>query len=305
MRRTGHFFSLLVSLIAFMAIGCTFADNHNLLEEKTFTVTKGGKLRIEAPGSDIKVQGCASSEVKLHIYGHDQDKKYYEVEYSTENNEVYIRVKKRGSSWSNLFHNNNGGLVLQLDVPSEFDLNLETAGGDVKVANVKGTSRLQSAGGDIKVDHCGGQCTASTAGGDVIISRFDGAMKCTTAGGDVKCYGITGDLNAQSSGGDIVLDCKNGKVSASTTGGDIKATYYGENKGIHLASTGGDIALGLENSIKANVYLISSGGDIDFDMPTSKVHKFSSKKFEGELNGGGPEVKVTTSGGDVRVISIH
>lgn len=276
------------------------ADDENVIEKKVFKAYPGGKLKLEAPGSDVKVTGWDRDEVLVKISGGDKAKEYFEFRYSNEDGLFLVQIKKKGGFWSKMMEMDQG-LLIEVFEPKEFHTNIETAGGEIEFSGIDGDTRLNTSGGDIKVHASQGRFVCSTAGGDIHMERVEGNVKCNTAGGSVRCLYIDGDVIASSTGGDIEVKSRDGRVDASSTGGDIQVTYDGENKGIHLNSTGGSITVVFLNDIKANLIINSIGGDIECNLNTTRLKKSSAFKFEAEINGGGPDIKASSTGGDVTI----
>ncbi|MBI2416517.1 MAG: DUF4097 family beta strand repeat protein [Ignavibacteriales bacterium] len=289
----------IVLSVLFM-VNNTSADDSRVIEEKTFKVKPGGKLRLEAPGSDVRVTGWNKNEILVKIHGSIKAKDYFEFRFHDEDGMVLIQIKKKGGFWSKMMEVDQG-LTVEILEPNEFHTNIETAGGDIQYTGIDGDAKLNTSGGDIEVRDAQGRYVCSTAGGDIIMANVQGNVKCNTAGGGIQCTYIEGDVTASSTGGDIEVSAKEGKINASSTGGDIQVSYDGENKGISLSSTGGDIDLVLFSDLKANLNITSLGGDIECNLNTSRLKKSSAFKFEAEVNGGGPEIKANSTGGDVTI----
>ena len=292
---------LTFSFLLFIVPCSSFAGNDKLLHEKTFPTPKDQLLKVEVPGADVLVSGWDKEEVNIKTYGDRKAEEKFDFSYEKTSYGVLIKIKKRGGFLSSMFNWHSYSLKLEIKVPKKYNTDLNTSGGDINLTEISGDLKANTSGGEIKVIASSGKLGSSTSGGDIYVDNFYGPMKVSTSGGDVTVKNITGDVNASTSGGNMKLSVKNGKVSAGTTGGDVKMSYDGENKGINLSSTGGDIELVLPSDFKARVYLSTTGGDVMCDFPTSKTYKIKSSRFDAELNGGGPDVKCTTTGGDVTI----
>jgi len=106
---------------------------------------------------------------------------------------------------------------------------------------------------------------------------------------------------ASTSGGNIYLFCRDALINAETSGGDIMLEYEGENKGIDLSTSGGDIEVKVVKEINASMELSTSGGDVSCSLNMSNVKKSSGSRLIGDLNGGGEKLSAHTSGGDISV----
>jgi hypothetical protein len=208
------------------------------------------------------------------------------------------------------------------------DVNLHTGGGTIKIGSVKGkiiaesgggsvmvVSGLQGAvletgGGNIHVEKCQGTVHATTGGGSVDLGDIDGPADIETGGGSIRLGWARGPVKAETGGGTIEL---NGVPSAraQTGGGGIVAKFQ-SSTGVHsdswLETGSGDVIVYLASdlpiSIRAAIEL-SNGHTIRSDFADIHVNveggSWGPKTVtaEGNLNGGGPILKVRTSTGNI------
>jgi hypothetical protein len=208
------------------------------------------------------------------------------------------------------------------------DLELHTGGGSIKIVAAKGKinaesgggsvvllSGLQGAvlatdGGNIQVNRCSGQVKASTGGGSIDLGEIGGKAEIETGGGSIRLISATGAVNAETSGGSIEL---NGVPSArAETGvGGIVAKFVsssGSPTDSVLETSVGDITVYLSPDLKISVRAsieVANGHSIHSDFPDLKITTEGgdwgpkSVSAEGNLNGGGPMLKVRTTTGDI------
>jgi len=267
-------FNLLEQIAAYFLISMAFSlnacgsmhihsdDDLQLIKEKTFSILPGKNLLVDISSGDVKVTNWDKEEVYVKILG-DEDA-MEKMDFTLEGNDEEVKVTgKKISSISSWF--SNVDVEVEIKVPSNFNLDINTAGGDVKCGGITGKAEM------------------NTSGGDVWADKF------------------SGNLNASTSGGDIFLFCRDAKINAETSGGDIKVEYEGENKEIDVSTSGGDIEITLPKEFKAAMQLATSGGDVSCSLNMSNVKKSSGSRLIGDLNGGGEKFWVHTSGGDITV----
>jgi DUF4097 and DUF4098 domain-containing protein YvlB len=207
------------------------------------------------------------------------------------------------------------------------DVNLETGGGNIKIASVKGEIKAQSGGGSvvvlsglqgavletgggsIRVEKCSGAVKATTGGGSVDLGEIGGSAQIETGAGSIRLASAKGRVQAQTGGGSIQLDGA-ASVQAETAAGGIVVKLLSSTGGHNnstLETSAGDITVYLANdlaiSIRAEIE-IANGHTIRSDF--SDIHISSeggpwekTVTAEGQLNGGGPVLKVRTSSGNV------
>jgi DUF4097 and DUF4098 domain-containing protein YvlB len=210
------------------------------------------------------------------------------------------------------------------------NLNLETGGGNIKIASAKGEIKaesgggnvvvlsglqgavLETGGGSIRVGKCGGTVKATTGGGSVDLGEIGGPAQIETAGGSIRLASAKGRVQAQSGGGSIQLDGATSVQAETQAGGIIvkllSSAGAGARNNSSLETSAGDITVYLANdlaiSIRAEIE-IANGHTIHSDFPelhvSSEGGPWGPKTVtaEGQLNGGGPVLKVRTNSGNV------
>ncbi|MCE5309799.1 MAG: hypothetical protein LLG20_19365 [Acidobacteriales bacterium] len=199
-----------------------------------------------------------------------------------------------------------------------------TAGGAVRADHLGGESWLETAGGEIYLGEAMAPVHVSTAGGNIRVSKAASYVDARTAGGLIEVFAAGGPVSAESSGGSITVNSARG-VRCETAAGAISMRSV---QGALRASTGlgsvfaqlppgarledsflntgsGDIVVVLPSNlavtIRARSELIGAGKIVS-DFPEIRVDEAiltnaRSAVAQGSLNGGGPLLRLATSGG--------
>jgi DUF4097 and DUF4098 domain-containing protein YvlB len=206
---------------------------------------------------------------------------------------------------------------------------LETGGGTIKIASVKGEIKAESGGGSlvllsglqgavletgaggIRVEKCGGAVKATTGGGSIDLGEIGGSAQIETGAGSIRLASAKGRVQAQTGGGSIQLNGAT-SVQAETSAGGIVVKLLSSKDVVRSNSTletsAGDItvylATDLAISVRAEIE-IANGHTIRSDFPDIRVSSEGGQwgpktvTAEGQLNGGGPVLKVRTNSGNV------
>ena len=288
---------LLAIVLAFVASAAS-AEEKNL--NKTFTVTPGGMITVDADRADITVTGGNTNTVVVRIEARGSQSELDELKLSAEPSSDGIKVEALRPAQRGWFKWGSWRVETHIDVtvPRSYRVDAKTSGGDVRLDDVSGPSRLRTSGGDVQARNVRGAFEGHTSGGDVRIDSMEGSVSAHTSGGDVTLSGIKGDVDANTSGGDVRLTRVDGKINAGTSGGDVRCELLGANRGVSARTSGGSVYLTLPKDITGTLDAESSGGHIDSDLPISTT-RWSEHRLNGQINGGGNEIFVRTSGGSI------
>lgn len=126
-------------------------------------------------------------------------------------------------------------------------------------------------------------------------------------GSDVKLRNVESEVEISTVHNSIQLDNVTGPMNVRTAHGRIEVDFNDNVKGpIYFSSTHGLVDVSLPLATKANITMSAGHGEIFVD-PGLKLEvpksgewvKYGSNKVEGKLNGGGIEISLGTSHGNV------
>ena len=298
---------------------------------KTFQVRPGEQLVVELDRGSIEVQTADAESVQIEVTrkaGGSQSKaekilKDHEVSATQAGGKIEVRGEYKGPKSSGWFGRSPELQVqCRVTVPRKFDVELNTAGGSIKVSELTGKVQAHTSGGSMKFEKIDGPVTAQTSGGSVTVTSAKGNADVKTSGGGLSLSDIEGDVNAHTSGGSIraekltgksvvktsggsieVADIK-GAIDARTSGGSINANLLGQPAGdCTFKTSGGSVTVVLGDKVAVDVDAQTSGGRVLTDFPVAATIQGEQKKNEirGKVNGGGPLITAHSSGGSVRL----
>lgn len=189
-------------------------------------------------------------------------------------------------------------------------ISAESGGGSLELVSGSQGASLRTGGGSIHVDKCSGAVKVSTGGGSIDLGEINGSVMMETGGGGLKLASATGSVKAETGGGGIELW---GVPSAhvETGAGAITAKFIaaGDRKDSMLETSVGDITVYLVPNLNVTVRAsieAANGHHIISDFPEIKVSSEGGPweklvSAEGNLNGGGPVLKVRTTMGNIYI----
>lgn len=293
-----------VSLFVMMFAVCfAFAVGAEKTFEKKFPVTPGGTFSIKTDFGSVDIVGTDAKEVSVNaaMKGRQRDLDEFEITATQTADGVEVRGKSpRSGRWFN-WGGNEMEVWFTIKVPREFNLRMETSGGNISVKGIKGSLNGGTSGGDITLADISGSIDLETSGGNIRAERVEGSLRMETSGGDIRIADVKGDVNVNTSGGNISLNAIEGKVRAETSGGNITVKVKETNRGVYAETSGGDIDIIIPKNISATIDASSSGGGVSCDVPITMSGKLSESRIRGTINGGGSPIRAHTSGGDIRI----
>ncbi len=154
--------------------------------------------------------------------------------------------------------------------------------------------------GNITDTGVGQDAKLSTGSGNITATGIEGGFKTQTGSGNITIDGSgQGDAKAQTGSGTIDLKGVHGSLEAQTGSGTIKAEGT-PSSSWKLQTGSGSIELATGN---APMTLDASAGSGKISTGQQSVTQTSTDKhhMHAQLNGGGPEVRVETGSGSIRV----
>jgi DUF4097 and DUF4098 domain-containing protein YvlB len=291
---------------------------------RSFNVTPGGWLRIDTDRGNIEVTTGGSNTVEVDVHREargNASEDDFEVSFEQSGNSIEISGESRERNWGR----NNVNVKFVVRLPSKFNVDLETSGGNVSVEDLDGEANVETAGGNlsfgrvtgkisaetaggnisvegsegdvsvetsgggIKLGRVGGKVEASTSGGNITVDGSEGELTVETSGGNIHLGRVGGTVEASTSGGNIHVEEVNGQIEAETSGGSITARMASQPAGdSRLETGGGSITVYLADDIRVDVDADANGGRVESDIPVETRGNLRKDRLQGKINGGGP-----------------
>jgi hypothetical protein len=247
--------------------------------DQRFSAPTGSELTLDTTAGSVSVAGHDGREVTIHadIAGAKADS-------------VRIDAKQHGSSIEVDSHAPTGGWLrlsgpevhFVIEVPRDCAVDLTTGGGVIEVRDLTAAVREKS------------------AGGSVAARDITGAVALNTSGGGITVAHVTGDLDLHTSGGSIDVSDVDGAIRSQTSGGGIRIDVRA-NHGINASTSGGPISLSLPAAARADIDARTIGGGVSSKLTMSRTDTSDPDRLKGQINGGGDQIVLHTSGGSIDI----
>ena len=189
-------------------------------------------------------------------------------------------------------------------------VNLQTGGGSVYVGNA-GSAEVETGGGSVKVNSCSGRANVQTGGGTIELGDVNGPVNMETGGGSIHLSSAKGPVRVSTGGGGLELWKLADGVRAETGAGSITAELIATpQSSSSMETSAGDLTVYIASNVKVTIQAeidTAFGHKINSDFPDLKITTeggdYGPKTITatGNLNGGGPVLKLETNIGNINI----
>jgi len=307
---------ILITLFCALVISLapnSFAGYKDYLERK-FDVEPGGLLTLDSDRGSVLIETNTNNKVMIEVIlkadTRDKDRAReifdnFEIEFDQDGKNVTIvaEFKKSRSFWGRKKDRFN--VEFSISVPEKYNLDIITGGGSIMVDDLEGDIDASTSGGSLNFRKTKGSVHGRTSGGSISLKKCEGLADVRTSGGSINIGHVKGDVDARTSGGSINVEEVIGVIDASTSGGSVTAHITGQPKDdCRLTTSGGSVNVYMDENVGVTVDAKTSAGYVDTDFPVTMKGKLKKSVLRGDINGGGPELYLRTSGGNIYLNSI-
>ncbi len=157
-----------------------------------------------------------------------------------------------------------------------------------------------SGSGDLRLQDLGGPLKANTGSGTIEAGGFSGRVQLETGSGDIRAgLQSANDVKAETGSGSIHLQGVEGALFAETGSGDIEIGGHPASNW-KLETGSGSVTLNV-GTAHFTLDASTGSGTVHSDPPLTTHGALERHHIQGDVNGGGPTVRVETGSGDIRI----
>jgi BlaR1 peptidase M56/Putative adhesin len=251
--------------------------------DRTLQVSGEAQLMVNTGSGNIHL--ARGSDNQIHIHGRihvnrdgsEEQARAIASNPPIEQNGSVIRVgPQHGEHWQGI------SIDYQIEAPAGTLLGAKSGSGDIVDDGVGKNANLQTGSGDIRANGLQGGFVVMTGSGNITAEQSgEGDVKAETGSGDIEIKDLHGGFRAQTGSGNIkTTGTPSAPWNLQTGSGDVE--IWSGNAPLTLdASTG--------------------SGSMTTDHEMLVKGSLNQHHLTGNLNGGGPLVRVQTGSGDIRV----
>ena len=283
--------------------------------DEILAVDPGGTLFVDLERGAVEVRSHDASQVRVQARATGWAAWSFEFDLARDGNDVQLSGESFGRGlWP------FGGIhvTVRAWVPREYSVDVrtrggrielvelrgcifaETSGGPVSLRQTSGLVALRTLGGPIQAEGVDGDLRVDTSGGAIAVTDVTGEVHVSTSGGSIRIARAGGPVRARTSGGRIEVEQAGSHVDAVTSGGGIRVVFAGEPAG-NLETSGGHVEVVMPRQAGTQLEAETQGGRIEVDAALAIRGEIGARRIVGEINAGGPPLRVHTSGGNIRL----
>ena len=286
-------YTLFLGLVAQPVMAGPHHDVKDTVRE-SFKVDSGGTLSIDLDFGNVEIETTSDEIVQIElerIVNVDSDEdarefldRFHDYDFKLRGDDVTIVSKYVGGD-----RNRRGWRIqkrlkirLKVRIPEEYNVDFETGAGNITLSDLDG------------------ELNGVTGAGNVTIGRINGIIDVSSGAGNISVIGGEGRVELHTGAGNIDVESVKGHVIAQTGAGNVTAKILTQpEEDSRFESGAGNVTVYLEDDLGMYVSAVASMGSASCDFPLNIRGKWMSKSFEGDINGGGPDLYMVSGVGNV------
>jgi hypothetical protein len=252
---------------------------------KSYTISGRAHVRVDTNDGTVRITTGDSKQIEFRVVydGYKLDKNL-SINSRQDGDQVELSARVHNSNFFNW--NVHKTLRLEVHMPREADLNVETGDGSVEAQALTGNLNIHTGDGHIRVDGAKGDIRLRTGDGSIEGRDLDGRLDADTGDGHVTVEGRFDALNIKTGDGSI-----NARASAGSKMGS----------GWTIRTGDGSVDMTLPGDLQANIEASTNDGRISLGIPVTVEGTFSTSKISGKMNGGGQQLTIHTGDGSIHL----
>ena len=255
---------------------------------KSYAVTGRPNVHVDTNDGSVQITTSDSKQVEFRVeYQGLELGKNLRVDSRQDRDKVELSARMTGHwGWSVGWGKNSRGLHIEVRMPRDGDLQVQTGDGSVKATNLNGNIDLHTNDGSITVEGLKGDIRLRTGDGSIEARDLDGKVEADSGDGHIRIIGRFDGLNVKTGDGSVDTRVQPGsKMASSWT----------------IRTGDGSVDLVLPAEFQADIDATTGDGHISLGIPVTVEGTFSKSQVHGKMNGGGQPLTIHTGDGSIRL----
>jgi Putative adhesin len=292
---------------ALLALGLAAVANAETYD-KSYSLDGRVHVQVHATFAMVRVTTFDESKVQFSV---DYDKADWStsppISSRQDGSVVMLNAIVDEHRWWGWGHYGNHRLNIEVHMPRNADLQVETTNGAIDVSSLNGNLSIHTSNGHVVAQDLSGTIDIGSSNGAIEVGKLKGSAKVHTSNGAIDVTGADGTCELGTSNGRIHATGRFDSLDISSSNGSVVARAETGSKmssGWSIVTSNSSIELSVPTDLKADLNASTSNGGIMLDLPVTVQGYQSRSQLSGKLNGGGPELSLHTSNASLRVRGI-
>jgi Putative adhesin len=271
---------------------------------KSYPISGRAQVRVDTNDGAVQVYTSDSKQVDFRVLydGYEMNKTLH-VDSRQDGDSVQINARVSGH-WGFSFGNNHRRIQIEIHMPKDADLQVDTGDGSVTTQPLTGKVKIHTADGSVRAQQVSGDVDIDTGDGSVTVEGAKGDIRLHTGDGHIEARNLDGKVDALSGDGHITLEGRLDGLTVKTGDGSIDARLQAGSKvnsSWSVRTGDGSVDIVLPADLQANIDASTNDGHISLGIPVTVEGTFSNSQIHGKMNGGGQAVVIHTGDGSIRL----
>jgi hypothetical protein len=272
---------------------------------KFFTVSGRANVRVETNDGSVRVTTGDSKQVEFRVEYHGYELgKNLRVDARQDGDKVELVARVTGHWGFSFGGHNSRGLHIEVRMPREADLQVETGDGSVQAESIHGTVNVHTGDGSVKASSLTGTIDLHTNDGSITVENLKGDMRLRTGDGSIEARDLDGKVEADTGDGHIRIAGRFDALNVKTGDGSVDTRVLPGSKmatSWTIRTGDGSVDLVLPSDFQTNIDASTGDGHISLGIPVTVEGSFSNSQIHGKMNGGGQPLTIHTGDGSIRL----
>lgn len=248
------------------------------------------EIHLDTDDALVRVHATSGDSVRVHVYSAGRangvifSRREPEVRFDREGQRVDIEV--RSGSTSGILVMSSHQMEIDVWAPRTSDVSLRTGDGRVELAGLSGRIEAQTGDGAIRARQLSGVVSLRSGDGHITAEGIVGSLMVDTRDGGADVRGRFSGLGVESGDGRVDVTLERGSDLAQ--GGSVE-------------SGDGRITVRVPQDMKLTFDARTEDGALHVGLPITVHESGGRRSVAGEINGGGPRLRVRSRDGSVRI----
>jgi hypothetical protein len=271
---------------------------------KSYAVSGRANVRVDTNDGSVRVSTGDNKQVEFRVeYQGFELGKNLRVDSRQDGDKVELTARITGH-WGFSWGKNSRGLHIEVRMPRDADLLVETGDGSVQADSINGNVNIHTGDGSVKANSLNGSIDLHTNDGSITVDSLKGDIRLRTGDGSIEARDLDGKVEADSGDGHIRIVGRFDALSVKTGDGSVDTRVLPGSKMASSWSvrTGdGSVDIVLPADFQANIEATTGDGHISLGIPVTVEGTFSKSEIRGKMNGGGQPLTIHTGDGSIRL----